>query len=1004
MKNEMKWEMKSKLMIKTITLGLVLSTYTFGAEAATITGGNHDVNGTYNAGTESFANAESTTVLNATGDTVFNITGAATGIGGTPILGVNADGTTLTVNGNNHDITFNGTGGAFHTAMGKKNTEINVIGANNITSDFSKGRTIWLKGANNQINLDAKNDIVLKNTSDSDGLIQAETGYYFGDTIPEGVESTLSLKAGNDIKLSGVGTAISMSPGSKFDAASGRDINIDADSIISGVSNQTYVNLSAGRDFNANAKSGRFLNILGTDTEINIKAGNNINLTGGEAEDNAFVLQGGKVTLEAGNDLNILEALNTPSSGHSIIYTGDNQVEFKAINGSILIDGVDDTVKMTSHSPGNLTMKAKKDITLNTASTAGNVDICGYMMNFDLDSQTGNVNLLNTNSQSTGATLKVDRMSTVNIKAGQNVNVGGNIEQAVNVAEKSNVTLEAGQNGSINLEAKNNNTGENLAVKVDGENTVLTLKSDTNAKAVKEGLVGTNKGVINAEKGLSIKGAATAINLATGAVLNAKDLTRDKQIEGKILVDGAGTKANLGFGTANSYYTGGLNPTNGGEVNIALENGGTWNVTEDSNVTSLDLGKKGILNLTQNSTNKYKTVKADNFSTQGGDIVFDTDLASEENSDKLVIASQSGANGTIQVKDVSLENGTEVVSNKKVLLVTDTTGEASFTGEKLEGDGLWDTTPTIEKEGNNWYLTKVEAEKSKDAETIYGNQKATTGLWRAVMTDDSLRTRLGDVRSHEGEGGIWARNKSNKQSGDGFDARGNTFQIGIDKKIGNALYGLALDRYTDSNTFAAGSGSNAATAFSLYAANIQPSGYYSDAVVRFGKMDGDYHTTNQYNDRGSYDTHGFSLSYEVGKKFDRGSGFFIEPQGQLVYGSVGGYDYTTAKGVKVKADGNHSVLGRLGFNIGRTVNKDSEYYLKVNAYHDFSGDASTSMLAANGQAVSYKESLGGTWYELGIGGSAKISKKTHLYGDISRTFGGEINKDWQINAGLRFEF
>ena len=33
-----------------------------------------------------------------------------------------------------------------------------------------------------------------------------------------------------------------------------------------------------------------------------------------------------------------------------------------------------------------------------------------------------------------------------------------------------------------------------------------------------------------------------------------------------------------------------------------------------------------------------------------------------------------------------------------------------------------------------------------------------------------------------------------------------------------------------------------------------------------------------------------------------------------------------------------------------------------------------------------------------------VYKRQHLYSDIERSFGADIQKKWQINAGVRFEF
>ena len=62
------------------------------------------------------------------------------------------------------------------------------------------------------------------------------------------------------------------------------------------------------------------------------------------------------------------------------------------------------------------------------------------------------------------------------------------------------------------------------------------------------------------------------------------------------------------------------------------------------------------------------------------------------------------------------------------------------------------------------------------------------------------------------------------------------------------------------------------------------------------------------------------------------------------------------------------------------------------------------MAAANGETLSMSKDYSYTWFEVGIGANTKLSKESYFYGDIERSFGGEIEKKWQINAGVRFEF
>ena len=72
--------------------------------------------------------------------------------------------------------------------------------------------------------------------------------------------------------------------------------------------------------------------------------------------------------------------------------------------------------------------------------------------------------------------------------------------------------------------------------------------------------------------------------------------------------------------------------------------------------------------------------------------------------------------------------------------------------------------------------------------------------------------------------------------------------------------------------------------------------------------------------------------------------------------------------------------------------------------HEFGGERDITMQAANGETLATSKDYGDTWFELGLGTNIKLSKTSQFYGDIERSFGAEIQKKWQINAGVRFEF
>lgn len=145
---------------------------------------------------------------------------------------------------------------------------------------------------------------------------------------------------------------------------------------------------------------------------------------------------------------------------------------------------------------------------------------------------------------------------------------------------------------------------------------------------------------------------------------------------------------------------------------------------------------------------------------------------------------------------------------------------------------------------------------------------------------------------------------------------------------------------------------------------------------------------------------------EYGKtiELNKAQGTFIEPQAQLIVGRLGSSSYTTDRGTQVNIDGMNSYIARFGFVAGQKTKDGNDVYVKVSALHEFGGKSDIRMQAANGETLSMSKDYGDTWFEVGIGTNINLSKTSHLYGDIERSFGADIQKKWQINAGVRFEF
>ena len=171
-------------------------------------------------------------------------------------------------------------------------------------------------------------------------------------------------------------------------------------------------------------------------------------------------------------------------------------------------------------------------------------------------------------------------------------------------------------------------------------------------------------------------------------------------------------------------------------------------------------------------------------------------------------------------------------------------------------------------------------------------------------------------------------------------------------------------------------------------------------------FDTDISSYGDYPDKANNKNHAYSLSIEYGKTIElsKEHGVFIEPQAQFIMGRLSSSSYTTDRGNHVYMGGVNSYIGRLGFVLGQKTSENNDVYFKANLLHEFGGDRDIYMRAANGETLSDNRDYGDTWFELGLGTNVKLGNSSHFYGDIERSFGADIQKKWQINAGVRFEF
>lgn len=286
--------------------------------------------------------------------------------------------------------------------------------------------------------------------------------------------------------------------------------------------------------------------------------------------------------------------------------------------------------------------------------------------------------------------------------------------------------------------------------------------------------------------------------------------------------------------------------------------------------------------------------------------------------------------------------------------------------------------------------------------------------WRSGMTD--MMQRMGDIRMGASDG-IWARTYGGKAKYDKDHAyTSNSFwgaQVGADHALASGWHiGAAFD-YNDGDASYryGGSGDPKQYLGSLYGTKTFEDGQYLDIVGKFGHTQNDYSVYNADGKKldGKYSANGYGLSVEYGKRFGSSQGY-VEPQIQLSYSKLGSDDYTGSSNFAgnekmfIHQDGMDSFIGRLGIAAGKTTDRSS-YYLKASVLHEFDGDTSATYTSeSNGTPITIKQDFGDTWAELALGGTWKIGGSSLFYADITRSFGGDYEMQWKLNAGLRYAF
>lgn len=611
--------------------------------------------------------------------------------------------------------------------------------------------------------------------------------------------------------------------------------------------------------------------------------------------------------------------------------------------------------------------------------------------------------------------------------AGKDLAVNINKEQTVFVTglfgtNRSNgIVLGGGSNvagtlsGDLHMDIANTDWCNGIRAMADSQFTVkgkahIEVYSDQDLAV---GVHSDGAGAITLEKGLEVVSNGDAIRVnefdgySGGSVSVNTAGGNDVKLIGDLYSGSAGT-INAMFDTADSYLTGSSYTAAGSVMDLTFKNGARWNMDTDSVVSDLTVGQGGVIDMTADG-NSYSDLSVEHLAADGGTFVMNVGVedAAHKYSDKIVLTDSAAGSNTINLIN---NGGLEEAAANKALLVEGANQNTIFTaGEFAYTGGLYDYDVRLGVEQNgsdtsksNWYLSSVSKYLTDNVQAMTSGNRAAYSAW--IDGNGTLRQRLGELQSGV-DNGVWVRMFGGKLGGDAFTNKYKTYQLGYDAKAGDWLVGAAYE-YSDGDMDYTGSGTgdNKIGAVSLYGTlhNAKENSNL-DIMLKRGRIYGHTDVYGKYSDSSDYSTDATSIGVEYTKRIDGGNNVYFEPQLQLTYGRIDGYDQESARGIRASYDDINSLIGRLGVVAGKEFKRGSAY-VKASVLHEFSGSGAVTMLAANGDIYSADKDYGDTWLELGLGGSVALGKNFQLYGDVERSFGGDVTKHWGANLGVQYSF
>jgi len=452
-----------------------------------------------------------------------------------------------------------------------------------------------------------------------------------------------------------------------------------------------------------------------------------------------------------------------------------------------------------------------------------------------------------------------------------------------------------------------------------------------------------------------------------------------------------------------------------------LNSGAIWLVTGNSTLTTLTLNN-GVVRFAAPSdpaaAASYYTL-AMNALSGAGTIYLNANLANGLANSLNVTGSASGSH----VVYITNTGGTPL-NRYQAYKILDLSGastvNASFSFNSIDAGAYRYSAArgsalsgyTLSGAASDYYLYNTLA-PSTPARAVLGLSTSATVASYGEMNE--IKKRLGDLRmGAQPSGDFWVRtyaDKFNVRPGEAtaYSQLMRGIEVGKDSSQsfagGKKYSGFVLGFGRADNTFAdGGDGSTNSVYVGGYGSWLKNDGSYFDLVGKYNWFNHNFTAPllGGGSDSGSYKNSGFSLSAEIGKRFERGNGVYVQPEAELSALWVDSASYATANGLSVKTPASDSLRLRLGVTVGRqrkgTDGVTRHVYAKAGWVNEFKGESTVRV-----DSAAFDTSLKGHQWVCGLG-YIEGNDRHQLYIDVEKSWGNTTSKEWGANVGYRWKF